>query len=107
MELRYTDTNSADDSRGGAFGLEGDLYLPVVIAVVASLGLLALLGLGFKTGWAIAAGVAVWPAGLTLAWAIGLRHGRPVGYDRDWIEERLGGGNFSRLARAQRGLFEE
>jgi hypothetical protein len=106
MDLRYTDTNSADDSRGRAFGLEGDLYLPVVIAVVVSLGLLALLGLGFKTGWLIATSVSVWPAALTLVWATLLRHGRPPGYDRDWIEQRLGGGDFSRQAAAQRRLLD-
>ena len=33
--LRHTETNSADDSAGRAFGLDGNLYLPVLLAVLA------------------------------------------------------------------------
>ena len=29
-ELRLTDTNAGDDSAGRVFGLEGNLYLPLV-----------------------------------------------------------------------------
>lgn len=107
MDLRRTDTNSADDSRGRAFGLEGDLYLPVVVAAVISLGLLALLGLVLRTGWVIAGTVAAAPVAGTLFWAAWLRHGRPPGYDRDWIEQKLGGGNFRRTEAAQRRLLDE
>lgn len=107
MELRRTETNSSDDSRGRAFGLEGDLYLPVVIAAVVSLGLLALLGLVLHTGWAAAGIGAAGPFVLTLGWAVFLKHGRPPGYDRDWIEQQLGGGNFTRSRAAQRRMLEE
>ena len=107
MDLRRTETNSSDDSRGRAFGLEGDLYLPVVIAAVVSLGLLALLGLVLRTGWAAAGSVSVVPFGLTLGWAVFLKHGRPPGYDRDWIEQQLGGGDFTRSRATQRRLLEE
>lgn len=106
MELRRTDTNAADDSRGRAFGLEGDLYLPVVAALLGSLGLFALFGLGFGVGWPLAAGLAAGPLALTLAWAFGLRHGRPPGYDRDWMEQRLGSGDFWRQQATQRGFLE-
>jgi hypothetical protein len=34
-DLRFTDTNAADDSAGRVFGLEGNLYLPVVGGFVA------------------------------------------------------------------------
>ena len=45
-ELRFTDINAGADSAGRAFGLDGNLYLPVVIAAVAAVGAVALLGLG-------------------------------------------------------------
>ncbi len=106
MELRRTDTNSSDDSRGKAFGLEGDLYLPVVIAAVLSLGLLALLGLVLRTGWVAAGVMAALPFGVTLFWAVWLRHGRPPGYDGDWLDQQLGGGNFTRERAAQQGLLD-
>ena len=58
MELRFTDTNAADDSAGRAFGLEGDLYLPVVIAVVAAVGLFALSNLALHVSLGLAGGIA-------------------------------------------------
>jgi hypothetical protein len=35
-ELRLTETNAADDSSGRAFGLDGNLYLPVLCATVGA-----------------------------------------------------------------------
>lgn len=106
MDLKRTDTNAADDSRGRAFGLEGDLYLPVVIAAVASLALAAVLGLLAHTGWVIATIVGALPFGVTIFWAVVLRHGRPPGHDRDWIDQKLGGGDFTRTQSAQRGILD-
>lgn len=106
MELRHTDTNAADDSRGRAFGLDGNLYLPVVIAVVGSLGLGAVLGVLLRVGWMIAGTVASLPLAATVFWAVGLKHGKPAGYDRDWIEQKLGQGDFMREQAAQRGLLD-
>lgn len=107
MELRRTETNAADDSRGQAFGLEGNLYLVIVIAVLVALALLAWLGFVWRTGWVIAAVLASCPVMAVLFWALILRRGRPPGYDRDWVEQRLGGGNFTRDRRAQQGLVNE
>ncbi len=106
MDLRHTDTNAADDSRGRAFGLDGDLYLPVVIAALLSLALGALLALWLHAGWLLAGIVAALPIGLTLFWVIVLRHGRPPGPDRDWLDQKFGGGNFTRSRNAQRGLLD-
>lgn len=106
MELRHTNTNAADDSRGRAFGLDGDLYLPVVIAALLSLALGALLALWLHAGWLIASAVAALPIGLTLFWAVALKHGRPPGHDRDWLDQKLGGGDFTRERTAQRGLLD-
>lgn len=106
MDLRHTDTNAADDSRGRAFGLDGDLYLPVVVAAVAALALFAVLGLMFRFGWMAAGLVASAPFGLTLLWVAGLRNGRPPANDRDTVEQWLVGGDFGRIAGRQRGLVE-
>jgi hypothetical protein len=106
MDLRRTDTNAADDSRGRAFGLDGDLYLPVVISALVSLAVGALLALWLHTGWVLAGAVAAVPLGLTLFWAILLKHGRPPGHDRDWLDQKFGGGDFTRSRSAQRGLLD-
>lgn len=106
MELRHTDTNSADDSRGRAFGLEGNLYLPVVIAAVVSLGLGAVLGIVLHVGWVLAGSLASLPFVGTIFWVVALKHGKPAGYDRDWIDQKIGGGDFTRSAAAQQGLVD-
>jgi hypothetical protein len=57
-------------------------------------------------GWVTAGVVAGTPLVLVLVWAVFLRNGRPPAYDRDLIEQLLGGGTFSRRAIQQRGLTE-
>ncbi len=94
-DLRFTDTNAADDSGGRVFGLDGNLYLPVVIAAVGAVGIFFLLGYLFQAGW-FAAGVAgALPLTLTIGWVGLLRHGKPAGYDRDKLEDLIGGGHFT------------
>lgn len=95
MDLRITETNSADDNAGRAFGLEGNLYLPVLFALVGGIlgcgvGLLILHAPLLPTvivASAPAVGVALWMALL--------RHGRPPGYDRDLVETWFGCGDFA------------
>lgn len=103
-ELRYTDTNSGDDSGGRAFGLEGNLYLPVVLAVIGAVGLLALLALVLHLPYLMAGLVAGLPLTGVLTWVVLLRQGKPPGYDRDWVQARLGDRHFTRSAKAQGGL---
>lgn len=104
QELRISDTNAADDSAGRAFGLEGNLYLVVVCAAVAGLGLYALLALVWQVAHLLAVLLAAPVPLVSLAWAWGLRHSKPAGYDRDWLEMRISGGSFSRKVTDQEGL---
>lgn len=95
MDLRVTETNSADDNAGRAFGLDGNLYLPILITVVggilaAGVGLLVLHTTLLPT--LIVAGA---PAVGVSLWVALLRHGRPPGYDRDLVETWIGHGDFS------------
>ena len=93
-DLRFTDTNAADDSAGRAFGLSGNLYLPLVSGVVAAIALFAILSFA-RVRLPVAVVVALTPVGFVLLWLLGLRHGRPAGYDRDKVEAMLGGGSAS------------
>jgi len=96
MELRFTDTNAADDSAGRAFGLEGNLYLPVVIALVAAVALFAFFGLLIHANYSLSGTVATIPLAGTLGWIVLLKHGKPAGYDRDKVENLFRGGDFFR-----------
>ena len=96
-DLRFTDTNAADDSAGRVFGLDGNLYLPVVFGLVAGVLLFAGLGLA-GTGYAVGGAVAIIPIGGSLVWVLGLRQGKPAGYDRDKLDQLLGGADFTKEA---------
>jgi len=96
-DLRFTDTNAGDDSAGRVFGLDGNLYLPVVLGLVVGIFLFAGLGFG-GAGYPLAAMIGAIPVFGSLSWVIGFRHGKPAGYDRDKIDELLGGADFTREA---------
>ncbi|MFA5263029.1 MAG: hypothetical protein WC378_04335 [Opitutaceae bacterium] len=55
----------------------------MVIAVVAAVGVFAVLGLVLHVSYPLAGGGAALPLGGTLGWALLLKHGKPAGYDRD------------------------
>ncbi|MDD3179504.1 MAG: hypothetical protein PHQ04_04050 [Opitutaceae bacterium] len=101
MDLRFTDTNSSDDTAGRAFGLDGNLYLPVVVTGVGGLGLFGLLGLVIRFPLTVAGVVAMVPCALTLLWVLLLRRGKPAGYDRDKLEDLIGSGHFGPVAGTQ------
>ncbi len=85
-ELRITDTNSANDSRGRAFGLEGNDFIYVLVAFVAAMGLYvvctAVLRIRVVPAVVLSLPVLVVPA----AWVLLLRHNKPAGYAEDWFD---------------------
>jgi len=85
-ELRITDTNSANDSRGRAFGLEGNDFIYVLVALVVAMALYIactmLLRFRVVPALVLAAPVFLVPA----AWVVFLRHNKPAGYAADWFE---------------------
>lgn len=98
-ELRVTDTNSANDSKGRAFGMEGNDFIYVLGAFVAALGfyllLTILLRVGIFPALLLALPVALGPT----AWVLFLRHNKPEGYAADWFDQRVNGEGFSLVIR--------
>ncbi|MDB6093707.1 MAG: hypothetical protein JWM32_1269 [Verrucomicrobia bacterium] len=94
-ELSFTDTNAGDDSAGRVFGLDGNLYLPVAGAIVGGIGLAAFLAFVAQMNPVASGLVGLLPIVGTSAWVGLLKHGKPAGYDRDWIDQKLGGGDFT------------
>ena len=105
-ELRQTDTNAADDSAGRVFGLDGNLYLPVLLTVLGSLATFALLGYLLQVPWTVAGLLTAGPVLAVLGWAVFLRQGKPAGYDRDYLDHLAGGAHFGKAPGNQEGLVE-
>ena len=85
-ELRITDTNSANDSRGRAFGLEGNDFIYVLVALVFAMGLYVvcttILRIGVLPASILSLPFLVVPA----IWVLLLRHNKPAGYAEDWFD---------------------
>lgn len=93
--LRITDTNSANDSRGRAFGLEGNDFIWVLAGLVVALGLYLLLAVLFHCPKLLALGLVLPFALGPLAWMVLLRHNRPDGFAEDWFAQKFDGAGWS------------
>lgn len=85
-ELRFTDTNAATDSAGRTWGLEGNLFWWLVGGIGIGITVFFVMVVGFKAGIFISFIAAAVPVLLCVAYILGLRQGKPPGYDRDVIE---------------------
>jgi hypothetical protein len=94
-ELRFTETNSADDSAGKTWGLEGNLFWFVAGGAFAAVVTLLLLFSVWRWPLLSAAVPALIPLGLALLYALAFRQGKPPGYDIDLFELWLKGPGFS------------
>ena len=87
IELRVTDTNSANDSKGRALGLEGNDFLFVIGAIVASLAIYLVMNYVLGAGMTIALIVAI-PVFLgPVTWVLILRRNKPEGYAEDFFDQ--------------------
>lgn len=94
-ELRITDTNSANDSKGRALGFEGNDFLYVVGGIVGAIGIFLLLYGMFHASLAAAACVAVPVFAVPSAWVILFRRGKADGYAEDFFDHLLNREGFS------------
>ncbi len=105
--LRITDTNSANDSKGRAFGLEGNDFIYVLVAFVAAFGLYLVLTTILRFG-KLDSLVFVSPFFLgPLGWVVLLRHNKPGGYAEDWLDQKFNGEGWSFVAQGQPQLVRK
>ncbi len=90
-ELRFTETNSADDSQGRTWGLEGNLFWYVVGGTFVSVVILLVLFSALRVSLSASMLVAAIPLALTLTYVFALRQGKPPGYDMDLLDSWLWG----------------
>jgi hypothetical protein len=93
-ELRFTETNSADDSAGKTWGLEGNLFWFVAGGAFAGVLTLLLLFSVWHWNFLTALVPALIPLGAALLYALAFRQGKPSGYDIDLFELWLKGAGF-------------
>lgn len=93
-ELRFTETNSADDSAGKTWGLEGNLFWFVAGGAFSAVITLLLLFSVWRWTLLGASVAALIPLGLALLYALALRQGKPPGYDIDLFELWVKGPGF-------------
>ena len=93
--LRFTETNSSEDSKGKTWGLEGNLFWFAIGGVFSAVMLLLILFAVFKMSIGLASGIALIPLLLSFTYIFLFRQGKPPGYDRDFFDNLLNGKSFS------------
>jgi len=94
-EIRFTDTNSADDSKGKTWGLDGNLFWYLIGGTFGSVVLMLLLFSAYRLSFIQSAAIALVPLTLTLVYVFGFRQGKPPRYDLDCLEYWIFGKGFS------------
>jgi hypothetical protein len=92
--LRLTETNSADDSKGRTWGLEGNLFWYMTGGCFASVMTLLITFSVAKVSFLGSLVFATIPLLLTLLYVYGFRHGKPPGYDTDCLDSWIKGSGF-------------
>ncbi|OAM90012.1 hypothetical protein OH491_19155 [Termitidicoccus mucosus] len=100
-ELRITDTNSANDSKGRALGFEGNDFLYIVGGIVGAIGIFLLLYAMFHAGLPTASACALPILVLPTAWVMLFRRNRPDGYAEDFFDHVLNREGFACASDAQ------
>ena len=93
--VRFTDTNAADDSKGRTWGLEGDLFWIIVGGGFAFVMVLLLCFSAMKMSFCTSLFIAAIPLTLCLVYIFVFRQGKPAAYDLDCLDYWLSGTGFS------------
>lgn len=92
--LRFTETNSADDSKGRTWGLEGNLFWFIAGGAFSFVVILLFLFSALKVSFMLSLAIASLPLLLSLAYVFAFRHGKPPAYDIDCLDLWVNGAGF-------------
>ena len=93
--LRFTETNSSDDSKGRTWGLEGDLFWFMAGGAFAFVMVLLVCFSALKMSFLVSLALAAVPLLLCVLYVFLFRQGKPAGYDIDSLDYWLNGSGFS------------
>ncbi len=93
-ELRFTETNSSDDSKGKTWGLDGDLFWFIAGGAFAAVAILLVCFSALRMSFFLALSLAVVPLILSAIYVFVFRQGKPRGYDLDCLDYWLNGPGF-------------
>lgn len=93
-ELRITDTNSAEDSGGLVWGIEGNLFWWIVGGAFASVMTLLVLFSIWRLSFAVALASALAPMAVVLVYIFLFKQNKPPYYDVDCLGQLAGRAGF-------------
>jgi hypothetical protein len=94
-DIRFTETNSGDDSKGLTWGLEGDLFWFMAGGSFAFVMILLVCFSALKMSFSLSFLLAAAPLTLCLLYVFMFRQGKPAGYDIDCLDYWLNGAGIS------------
>jgi hypothetical protein len=94
-ELRFTETNSADDSKGKTWGLDGDLFWFIAGGAFAFVAILLICFSALRMGFFGSLALAAVPLALCATYVFVFRQGKPAGYDVDCFDYWVNGSGFA------------
>lgn len=93
-QIRFTETNSADDSKGRTWGLDGNLFWFVAGGAFAFVVILLVCFSAMKLSFVFSLLLAAAPLTLCVIYVFVFRQGKPPGYDVDCLDLWLTGRGF-------------
>jgi len=100
-ELRFTETNSSDDSKGKTWGLDGDLFWFIAGGAFAAVAILLVCFSALRMSFFGSVALAAVPLVLCAIYVFVFRQGKPAGYDVDCLDYWVNGSGFSADSKKQ------
>ncbi|MDX1951088.1 MAG: hypothetical protein SFY81_02825 [Verrucomicrobiota bacterium] len=94
-QIRFTETNSADDSQGRTWGLDGNLFWFIAGGAFAFVVILLACFSALKMSFLLSSFLAALPLTLCVFYVFAFRQGKPPGYDVDCFDLWLNGRGFA------------